>query len=88
MRAIENGVSILRPSSGGVSVAVDPFGRVTSRVDYYQTGGAPLMAVLPVGSVDTVYARVGNSWTWACVFGAAIMTVLSVIRWVTGRRRN
>ncbi len=88
MRAIENGVSILRPSSSGVSTAVDPYGRIVSRVDYFQSGGSPFAAVLPVGSVGTVYAGLGDSWTWVCVVGAAFMIVLSAIRWGAVRRTS
>jgi apolipoprotein N-acyltransferase len=86
MRAIENGISILRPSSKGVSTAVDQFGRVVSGVDYLQSGGSPLSAVLPVGSVGTVYARIGDSWVWAFIVGEAFMIVLSAIRWRSERR--
>ncbi len=85
MRAIENGTSILRPSSNGISTAVDPFGRVVSRVDYVQSGGSSLSAVLPVGSVRTIYTRIGDSWTWVCIVGGAFLVVLSVIRWWSAR---
>ena len=86
MRAIENGISVLRPSSNGVSTAVDPFGRVVSRVDYVQSGGSPLVAVIPVGSIGTAYTRIGDSWTWLCIVGGAILIVLSAVRWLSDRR--
>jgi apolipoprotein N-acyltransferase len=80
MRAIENGVAVLRPSSSGVSTAVDAYGRVVARADYERSGGGPLLAFLPVGSVPTVYARVGDAWTWACVAAALVLVALGAAR--------
>jgi apolipoprotein N-acyltransferase len=73
MRAIENGVPVLRPASSGVSTAIDQFGRILSRVDFYESGGAPLLAAIPVGSINTVYARIGDAWAWICVAGVMVL---------------
>ena len=86
LRAIENGVPMLRSSSGGVSTAIDAYGRVLSRVDYYQSKGAPLVAELPVGSVGTVYASLGDFWLWICAAGAVAMILLGLVRWLAACR--
>jgi apolipoprotein N-acyltransferase len=86
MRAIENGVSILRPSSNGVSTAINPFGRVVSRVNYFESRGGPIAAVLPVVSIGTVYTRIGDSWTWVFIVGGAFLIVRSTVRWLSVRR--
>ncbi|OGU55806.1 MAG: hypothetical protein A2V66_01330 [Ignavibacteria bacterium RBG_13_36_8] len=85
MRAIENGVSLLRPTSSGISIAVDPYGNIISYVDDFKGKGAPLVAVLPMGSVQTLYSTLGDFWIWVCAFGGVILIVLGIVlRW----RRN
>lgn len=79
-RAIEQGVAVLRPSSSGVSTAVDAWGRVLARVDYDGSEGGPVMASLPVGPLPTLYSRYGNAWTWGCVAGALALWTLAAVR--------
>jgi apolipoprotein N-acyltransferase len=84
LRAIENGISLLRPASSGLSTAVDPYGNIVSSVDDFKSNGAPLVAVLPMGSVQTLYTLLGDFWTWVCAFGGFILIVLGIVR----RRRE
>ncbi|MBN1827535.1 MAG: hypothetical protein JW884_00090 [Deltaproteobacteria bacterium] len=80
LRAIENGASLLRPASSGLSIAADPCGNIVSYVDDLRSDGAPLVAVLPVGSVRTLYTLIGDCWKWVCVFGVVFLIVLSIVR--------
>jgi apolipoprotein N-acyltransferase len=80
MRAVENGIPVLRPSCSGVSTAVDAFGRVLDRTDYDRSRAGPLMVCLPASSIPTVYARFGDAWTWACVAAALVLLVGGVAR--------
>jgi apolipoprotein N-acyltransferase len=80
LRAIENGISLLRPASSGLSTAVDPYGNIVSSVDDFKSNGAPLVAVLPLGSVQTLYTLLGAFWTWICAFGGFILIVLGIVR--------
>lgn len=79
LRAIENGVSLLRPTSSGMSIAVDPYGRIVSCVDDFQSAGAPLVAVLPMQSVKTLYASMGDILTWICAISGIALFVMGVI---------
>lgn len=80
LRAIENGISLLRPTSSGLSITVDPYGNIVSSVDDFKSNGAPLVAVLPMGSVQTLYTLLGDFWTWVCAFGGFILIFLGIVR--------
>ncbi len=80
LRAIENGVSMLRPSNSGISTAVDPYGNIISLVDDVESNGAPLVAVLPTDSVQTLYVTLGDFLIWVCAFGAIVLFALGVVR--------
>jgi apolipoprotein N-acyltransferase len=64
-RSVENGMSIYRQSGSGVSSVIDPYGRTIERVDAYEeetTGNfsAVMIATTPIGSIDTLYPRIGD----------------------------
>jgi len=80
MRAIENGISLLRPSNSGLSIAVDPYGNILSSIDDFTSNGAPLISSLPMRSVQTLYATFGDFWTWICAFGGIILIILGIVR--------
>jgi len=74
-RAIENGVSLVRPAASGISTVVDPWGRVLATSDYFSPGDRAMTAQLPLGGVRTLYARTGDLFGWICV--AALVVVLA-----------
>jgi len=67
LRAIENGISLLRPANGGVSIAVDPYGRILSQVDNTHSKGAPITALIPMNPIPTVYSALGDYFNWICL---------------------
>lgn len=67
LRAIETGISLLRPANGGVSIAVDPYGRILAQVDAYASRGAPIAAAVPLDPVPTVYSMLGDYFSWWCL---------------------
>ena len=79
-RAIENGLAVIRPTSGGISIAVDPYGRMVSQVDYYQSRGGALDAVLPVKSVSTLYSSLGDFFAWMVLIGTLFLLIAGMIR--------
>jgi len=83
-RAIENGVPLVRAAASGLSVAIDPWGRVLSISDFYAAGDRTMTAQLPMGRIPTLYARSGDWFSWLCVAGLAAM--LSVVMIGTAQR--
>jgi apolipoprotein N-acyltransferase len=71
-RAIEDGLTVIRSASGGISGAIDPYGRLASRVEPYQEGAHD---IVPPNSIEpTVYSRFGN--TSVTVLGAFFLLLL------------
>ena len=81
-RAIENGVSMVRATKGGVSGAVDAFGRTLAVTDHFSPGAQTMIAQVPLTRVSTIYTRVGDLFAWLCVASLLILiaAALRVIR--------
>ncbi|MBN1271435.1 MAG: hypothetical protein JXB26_04120 [Candidatus Aminicenantes bacterium] len=77
-RAVENGFSLLRPTSDGISMAADPFGRIFGRIDYSTKNRASLTMELPVKKVDTLYAVLGDWLAWLCLLVSAALVASSL----------
>lgn len=82
-RAIENGVSLVRPARWGVHSGVDPYGRTLARMDEFTPEQLAMVAQVPVRGVRTIYARVGDLFAWLCVAG-----LVGAIAWGTLRKRQ
>lgn len=79
-RALENGLSLLRATSHGVTEYVDACGRVYLHHNYYTDPAHLLMASLPIGSARTVYSIVGDMLPPACFFLLAGILLTGLIR--------
>ena len=80
-RAIENGVSLVRPARWGISSAVDPYGRTLATMDEFSAEQRVMVAQVPVRGVRTLYPRIRDLFAWLCATG-----LLGVIAW--GMRRS
>jgi apolipoprotein N-acyltransferase len=74
VRAIEEGMALVRAANTGISAVVDPYGRVTARLGIGKRGviDSALPAPLPEA---TLYARVGD-WIVALIIAAASATAV------------
>jgi apolipoprotein N-acyltransferase len=94
VRAVENGVSLLRPTGDGVSQAVDHQGRVLAAADSFPTDKAVFLTSVPGRGVATVYAVIGDSFAYLCSLGLVVLTGMALLRrrvlsagWTRSRRR-
>jgi apolipoprotein N-acyltransferase len=85
-RAIENGFSLVRQASKGLSMAVDYQGRVVAATDYYTTDQQTMVAYVPMHGVRTIYASIGDLFAWLCVIGLVALTGVAV--WQSLKRRS
>jgi apolipoprotein N-acyltransferase len=68
-RAIENGMSVVRQTDLGLSIAVDAYGRVLAQTDFFNSTDRTMVAQVPVSHVATIYTAFGRWFEWVCLFG-------------------
>jgi apolipoprotein N-acyltransferase len=77
-RAIENGTSLVRQTDAGLSMAVDPFGRVLAQSDFFGATDRTMVAQIPVKHVPTLYTSFGSWLEWLFVAGFVLIVVWAV----------
>src|SRR4029077_18709680 len=79
-RGIENGCSIVRQASGGLSIATDYRGKVCISFDFYKPGVKSWIADVPIGHVQTIYTVIGDVFAYGCmvVTGIGLLYILSL----------
>jgi apolipoprotein N-acyltransferase len=75
-RAIETGMPVVRAAASGISSAFDPWGRVLGVSDFFAPGDRTLTVQVPIGHVDTLYAKTGDLFAWLCV--ASVVLAIGV----------
>ena len=73
VRAVENGVSLLRPTGDGLSQAVDHQGRVLAAVDSFATDKGVVVTSVPARGAATIYPAIGDSFAYLCVLGLVVL---------------
>jgi apolipoprotein N-acyltransferase len=71
--AIANGMSIFRPTSMGISLAIDPYGRILGSMDATRVDQRVFVVQLPNHHVHTVYSVVGELFGWMLAIGFVVM---------------
>jgi len=66
MRSIENGISLSRSANSGISMHVDPYGRIIARTGLYER--AILTTDVPTYRIITFYSRFGDWFVTLCLF--------------------
>jgi apolipoprotein N-acyltransferase len=79
VRAIEEGLPLVRAANTGISVVVDPVGRIIARLDLGVEG--VLDSALPAAIPPTVYSRIGD-------IPAAMFVALAIIFAVRRRAKT
>jgi apolipoprotein N-acyltransferase len=85
-RAIENGFSLVREASKGLSIAVDYEGRVLASSDYFTTDQQVMVAYVPTHGIHTIYAAIGDLFAWLCIVSLVALIVLAISQ--NPRRRS
>jgi apolipoprotein N-acyltransferase len=78
-RAIENGVSLVRPAASGLSAAIDLWGRTLAIADYFAPGGGTMIAEVPMRHVPTLYARWGDWFAWLSIAALAVIAAYAAM---------
>ncbi len=78
-RAIENGMSLVRQTHTGLSIAVDAYGRVLAQTDFFGATDRTLVAQVPVKHVATIYTAYGRWLEWLAPIGLLFFVALAFI---------
>ncbi len=69
LRAVENGCSLVRPCENGLSLAVDPLGRIlTSQLDHGLDGNV-MVGHVPLFRLRSAYSHIGDLFAYLCALG-------------------
>lgn len=79
-RAVENGLTLVRPTDAGVSVTVDHLGRQLATSNSFQTNQVTMIADVPTKGVTTAYSLIGDVVVYISFGLLAILTMASLIR--------
>lgn len=79
-RAIENGMSLVRQTNAGLSMAVDAYGRVLAQTDFFGATDRTMVAQVPVEHVATLYTAFGRWLEWLAPAGLLALVVISRVQ--------
>jgi apolipoprotein N-acyltransferase len=80
LRAVENRVVVVKAEAAGLSVIVDPYGRIVAQAKFPVGVGNALVADVPLQTSGTPYTRLGDWMGWVTLVGMVAFSV------VTGRK--
>jgi apolipoprotein N-acyltransferase len=85
-RAIEEGVSVARAATSGISCAISPTGRIISRTLLAERSA--LVADVPIAAMRTVYGAIGPAFPFVCLAAAIGVMVVKAVRRSVARGGN
>jgi apolipoprotein N-acyltransferase len=80
-RAIENGVTLVRQADNGLSIVVDPYGRVAANMDHFNNSERIMVAKVPIQSTFTLYPYIGDLFAWLAVVGFVVIAIVGIVQW-------
>ncbi len=83
-RAMENGVTLVRQADNGLSIVVDPYGRMPATMDHFNNSERVMVANVPIQSAFTIYPYVGDLFAWLAIAGFVALVIVAFAR----RRRE
>ncbi len=84
LRAVENGYTLIRQDSNGLSRAIDPLGKTIAQADYFSTDQQTMIANVPVKGTRTIYGTIGDAFAWLSLAALAGLAAIALAR----RTRN
>ncbi len=79
-RAIENGVTVVRQATSGLSIVADPYGRVVASMDHFNTTDRVMVAAVPIQQAFTLYAYTPDLFGWLAMLGFAGLVIWSIVQ--------
>lgn len=79
-RAIENGFPMIKGTGGGLSVAVDPYGRVINSSDYFNSSENYMISCIDLKSIKTLYSIIGDAFAWLCILSLIVLSAIAFLK--------
>jgi apolipoprotein N-acyltransferase len=79
-RAIENGVTVVRQATSGLSIVADPYGRVVASMDHFNTTDRVMVAAVPIQQTFTLYSYTPDLFGWLAVVGFTSLVIWSIVQ--------
>ncbi|MEV4399777.1 nitrilase-related carbon-nitrogen hydrolase [Nonomuraea sp. NPDC049607] len=79
-RAVENGYSLVRQTSNGLAITVDPYGTPLARTNYFSTTQQSMVVSVPTRGTWTLYGLVGDLFAGLCAAAVAALAGVAVLR--------
>ncbi|MFC2104051.1 nitrilase-related carbon-nitrogen hydrolase [Bacteroidota bacterium] len=81
-RAIENGVSVVKSTNKGLSVAYDQYGRVIGKSNFFDKNAETLIVDMPVYKVKTLFPIIGDLFAqiWSLFF--IVIFIIHIFFWI------
>lgn len=79
-RAVELGVSLVRPTMNGLSLAADYRGEILASMNHFDSADRVMTAAVPTRGVSTLYALVGDAFAWLAALCLLTLTALALFR--------
>lgn len=86
LRAIENGVDVVRCANTGVSCFVDRYGYVKQATPIYQR--KVIQQPIDLYEKETFYVRYGHVWIWIMAISTGILSLVTGGKQIIGRRQS
>jgi apolipoprotein N-acyltransferase len=79
LRAIESGLSVVRPVRWATSMAFDAYGRTRGALPYFESNDRILLVQVPTEPVKTLYSRIGDraGALYALLLGGAVTSAIA-----------
>lgn len=71
-RGIENGMSVIRQTTNGLSFASDYKGRILTQMNYYTSSDKIIRAQIPIKGCFTLYPYISDCFAYICIFFLAL----------------
>lgn len=85
VRAVENGVAVVRATRQGTSLALDRQGRqVAYQADYFTGDDQTMLAALPTSGSPTLYPHIGDVFAYLSSAALVVLVVLAAYRRLRG----
>ena len=78
LRAVENGISLVRHSYTSLSMAWNYLGEPLATMDYFTTKDRVMISHLPTERVFTLYGVFGDYFPWLCIAGLIVLIVIGI----------